>query len=128
MRWIRQHIRSCAWLALTALAFHFAFTFGHVHAGPFSPASTATAAITAVDAPTGGDADSASEERYRTLRAHHSCAICASISLLGTLVLPVAQALATPRAISDIRKPDPVKSVPPRGLRSSSPARAPPSA
>jgi hypothetical protein len=128
MRWIRQHIHSCAWLALTALAIHLVLTFGHVHAGQFSPASMATAPIAAVDAQTGGDADGASEERYRALRAHHSCAICASIGLLGTLVLPVVHVLAQPRAIAGARKPNPTDIGYPRELRSSSRARAPPSA
>jgi hypothetical protein len=125
---MRQHICSCAWLALTALAIHFVLTFGHVHAEQFSPASLTTAPIVAPDSYAGGDVDGASDERYRALRSHHSCAVCASIGLLGTLVLPVAQAIAPPRPITGIRKLNPVDLALPRELRSSSRARAPPSA
>jgi hypothetical protein len=128
MRWIRRHIHSCTWLALTTLAIHFVLTFGHVHAEQFSPASMVAAAVTAPAAYASGDAEGVSEERYRALRSHHSCAICASIGLLGTLVLPVAQAVATPFAITAVRRLHPVNPAPPRELRSSSNARAPPSA
>jgi hypothetical protein len=124
---MRQHICSCAWLALTALAIHLVLTFGHVHAEQFSLASPATASIVAPDAHAGGDADGGvSEERYRALRALHSCAVCASISLLGTSVVPVAQVIAPPQAITSIRKLDSVGLALPRELRSSSKARAPP--
>src|SRR5579871_5045403 len=125
MRWIRQHIDSCAWLALTALALHFVLTFGHVHAVQFTPAPMAMEPVATSDVHAGGEADGASEERYRALRAHYSCAICASIGLLGTLVLPDAHALAPPRAIAGVRKPNPIDSAQPRERRSSSRARAP---
>jgi hypothetical protein len=123
---MRQHIRSCAWLALTALAIHLVLTFGHVHAEQFSPA---TPPMAAPDAHADGDVDGrALEERYRALRALHSCATCVSVSLLGTSVLPVAQTIAPPRAITGIRKAVSINLAPPRELRSSSRARAPPSA
>ncbi len=126
MRWIRQHIQSGAWLALTALALHFVLTFGHVHAEQFSPASLVTTSIAAADARAGGDVDGASEDRYRALRTHHSCPICASIDLLGTLVLPVAQAPVPLLAITAIRQLEPADAALSRDLRSSCKARAPP--
>jgi hypothetical protein len=127
MKWIRRNIRSSTWLALTALALHLVLTFGHIHAEEFSPASMATASVVATDAQAADDGG-ASEERYRTLRAHHHCAVCTSISLLGTSILPVAQTLALPNAIPGARELNLASAAPPRELRSSSKARAPPSA
>jgi hypothetical protein len=114
-----------------ALAVHLVLTFGHVHAEEFSPASTAVAAVSAADVQAAyppSDDGGAAEQRYRTLKAHHFCAICAAISLLGTSVPPVAQKLALPRVTIDIHKPDFPAAAPPHELRSSSKARAPPSA
>jgi hypothetical protein len=144
MRWIRRHIRSGAWLAVTALALHMVLTFGHVHAEELYPASMIVGSVATIDVQAADyaadplvdevagqpvdDGDRASEQRYRTLRAHHFCAICANISLLGTSVPPVAQTLALPRADIDIHKADIPAATPPRELRSASRARAPPSA
>jgi hypothetical protein len=129
MRWIRRHIRSGSWLALTALAIHLVLTFGHVHAEELSPASMAapTAAADA-QAPGHGAPASGVAERHRTLRAHHFCAVCASISLLGTSVPPVALTLTPPRAMTAVRRPAVPDAAPLHELRSSFQARAPPSA
>jgi hypothetical protein len=132
MSWIRRHIRSGAWLALAALALHVALTFGHVHAEELSPASMAASSTAVTDAQASDLADAASvdaseQEQHRTLRAHHFCAVCAAISLLGSSVPPVAATLAPRQAVISIRRPD-VPDTAPRKLRSSSKARAPPSA
>jgi hypothetical protein len=126
MRWIRQHIRSAAWLAVAALAVHVVVTFGHVHAEWFStPSASATAAagLAASDKATG-----APTQPYRVPRADNFCAVCASIGLLGTLVLPAAQKLAPARVVVRIPKLNPADTATPAELRSSSPARAPPAA
>jgi hypothetical protein len=119
-------------------------TFGHVHAEEFYPASMSVGSAAAIDdqaadfaadplvdevaGQPADDGDRASEQRYRTLRAHHFCAVCANIVLLGTSVPPVAQTLALPRADIDVHKADFPAATPPRELRSASRARAPPSA
>jgi hypothetical protein len=128
MRWIRRHIQSGAWLAQMALALHLVLTFGHVHAEQFSPAWMVTApAVVATDAH-GGDGGGTPEQRYRILPAHHFCAVCSSISLLGTSVVPVAQTLVPWRAVTGIITPDFTDAAPPLKVRSSFKARAPPSA
>jgi hypothetical protein len=126
MRWIRQHIRSAAWLALAALAVHVVLTFGHMHAEWFSaPSATATAAA-GLQAPDKAKGAGAPTQPYRVPRADNFCAVCASIGLLGALVLPAAQKLAPARVIVRITKLNPADTNPPAELRSSSPARAPP--
>jgi hypothetical protein len=130
MKWIRRNIWSGTWLALTALVLHLVLTFGHIHAEPSSPSPTSTAAapIAATDARAADDDDGAKTERYRALRAHLACAICTSIGLLGTSILPVGQTLALPPAIHGSRELNPTDTTPPHERRSSFKARAPPSA
>jgi len=121
-------MRSAAWLALTALAVHLVMTFGHVHAEWFSTPSAVTTAIVATGLH-GPDADGAGSptQPHRAPIAHNFCAVCASISMLGTLVLPVAQRLAPPRVVVRIHELNVTDAVTPGELRSSPQARAPPS-
>jgi hypothetical protein len=129
MRWIRQHIGPATWLAFTALAVHLVMTFGHVHAEWFSTPSHATTAIGAAGLhEPDADGAGAPTQPYRAPVADNFCAICANVSLLGTLVLPVAQRLAPPRVIVRINEPSLTDTVTAGELRSSSQARAPPSA
>jgi hypothetical protein len=129
MRWIRRHIQSGAWLAQMALALHLLLTFGHVHAEQHSPAWMITSpVITATDANADEDGGSAPGQRYRILPAHHFCAVCSSISLLGASVVPVAQTLAPARAVIGVIEPNVAGVAPPLEARSSFKARAPPSA
>src|SRR5579863_5862346 len=128
MRWIRRHIQSGAWLAQIALALHLVLTFGHVHAEQFSPAWMVTAPIMATNIHADDGGGAAPEQRYRMLPAHHFCAVCSSIDLLGTSVVPVAQKLVLRPAVIDIIKPDFTDAAPLLKARSSFKARAPPSA
>jgi hypothetical protein len=129
MRWIRQHIRSAAWLALAALAVHMVVTFGHVHAEWFST-PTAGAAITAAElqAPDKAKGAGGPTEPYRAPRVDNFCAVCASISLLGALVLPAAQTLAPAPVIVRISEVNCTNTTTAAEQRSSSLARAPPAA
>jgi hypothetical protein len=122
-------MRPATWLAFTALAVHLVMTFGHVHAEWLSTPSPAATAIVATGLH-GPDADGAGAptQPYRAPVAHNFCAVCANVSLLGTLVLPVAQRLAPPRVIVRIHEPGLTDAVTAGELRSSSQARAPPSA
>lgn len=128
MRWIRQHIRPATWLAFAALAVHLVMTFGHVHAEWLSTSSPTRTGIVAAEL-YGPDTDGAGApmQPYRAPVAHSFCAICASVSLLGTLVLPVAQRLAPPPVIVRIHELNVTDAVTAGELRSSSQARAPPS-
>jgi hypothetical protein len=120
-------MRPATWLAFAALAVHLVMTFGHVHAEWLSTPSPATTAV--VTAPLHApDADGAGAptQPYRSPVAHNFCAICANVSLLGTLVLPAVQRLAAPRAIVRVHEPSPTDAVTAGEFRSSSQARAPP--
>jgi hypothetical protein len=126
MRWIRQHIRSATWLALAALAVQVVVTFGHVHAERFSAPSASVTAVAAAGASDKAKAAGEPTQPYRARGADSFCAICASIGLLGTLVLPPAQKLAPARVIVRISKANSAGTNTAGDLRSSSPARAPP--
>jgi hypothetical protein len=123
-------MRPATWLAFTALAMHLVMTFGHVHAEWFSAPSPATTAIAAagLHGPDDADGAGAPTQPHRAPVAHTFCTICANVSLLGTLVLPVAQRLAPPRIIVRIHELNLTDAVTTGELRSSSQARAPPSA
>jgi hypothetical protein len=130
MRWIRQHIRPATWLALAALAVQVVVTFGHVHPERFStPSAGATAiAATGLQAPDKAKGAGAPTQPYRAPGADSFCAVCASIGLLGTLVLPAAQKLVPARVIISINAVNFTDANTAGELRSSSPARAPPAA
>jgi hypothetical protein len=130
MRWIRLHIRPAAWLALAALAVHVVVTFGHVHAEWFSTPSASAPAIAAAVLQTPDKAKGAGRptQPYRAPGADNFCAVCASIALLGALVLPAAQKLTPPPVIIRINAVTAADTNTADELRSSSPARAPPAA
>ena len=88
MGWVRTRLRFGSWLALAALAIQLAVSFGHIHAEDF--AKTAELQAT-VDADQGGG--NPSDTDHRGL-GHHDCDICATISLLATLVIPSPPTLA----------------------------------
>ena len=96
MSWIRTHRRFGGTLALFALALQLVLSFGHVHARDFAgiPGSAvAQAQVTAPHGP-GGDAADQANDVY--------CAVCATIALSGTLVLPALPALLPPSSSTDV--------------------------
>lgn len=129
MSWIRRHIRSGAWLALTAFALHLVLTFGHVHREQSVPVSIEATSDTGFTFFADSiDGNGTSEHQNWLHSGHDLCAVCASINLLGTSVLPMAQSLdhlltavGTPR----LDFPTASRS---RQLSFSFKARAPPSA
>jgi hypothetical protein len=130
MRWIRQHIRSAAWLALAALAVHVVVTFGHMHAEWFATPTAGATALAAAElqAPDKAKGAGGPTQPHRVPRVDNFCAVCASIGLLGALVLPAAQKLAPARVIVRISEANSADTNTAARLRSSSPARAPPAA
>jgi hypothetical protein len=104
-------------LALAALALQLALSFGHIHAEDFAPASVQASSQAAHGSGTPADPDGDD---------HHGCAICATIALLGTLVVPAPPVVALPpdRALivaAEIQRQIPL-AAPPRLFQ----ARAPP--
>ena len=130
MRWIRQHIRSATWLALVALAVQVVMTFGHIHAERFSTPSAGATVIAAAGllAPDKANGAGSPTQPYRAPGADGFCAICASMGLLGALVLPAAQKLAPAGVIVRINEVYCADTNTAGELRSSSLARAPPAA
>jgi hypothetical protein len=99
MRWFRSNRGTVVWLAFFALACQLLLSFGHVHVGKFSGGSAAWAAAESGDA--SADVPS-SPHKNPTGLAGDFCAICANISLAGTLVLPILAIILAPRLFTQI--------------------------
>jgi hypothetical protein len=86
-----------AWLAFFALACQLVLAFGHVHGGKTGSyplawtvaADTSSASLTLP-----------SPHQHPTGLADDFCAICASISLASTLVIPTSPAVAPPNSFT----------------------------
>jgi hypothetical protein len=100
MRWFRSNRGVVAWLAFFALACQLLLSFGHVHVGKFSGGSAAWAAAEAGDA--SADDSPSSPQKNPTGLAGDFCAICANISLAGTLVLPILAVILAPSLFIEI--------------------------
>jgi hypothetical protein len=90
MRWHRTNRRFSGALALFALALQITLAFGHIHLRDFAGISGVATAATYVDtqqSPWHNDADH-STDNY--------CLVCATVSLAGTLVVPLPAVLAVP--------------------------------
>jgi hypothetical protein len=101
MRWFRSHRLKVASLALFALACQFVLAFGHVHLDRF-PGNSGNWAISAAAAkmvavPAGkvaiADLPTSPRQKNPSGLGDDFCAICASISLAGALVVPTAPTL-----------------------------------
>jgi hypothetical protein len=88
------------WLAFFALACQLLLSFGHVHVGKFSGGSAAWAAVETGDA--SADVPSRSPQKNPTGLAGDFCAICANISLAGTLVLPILAIILAPNLFTEV--------------------------
>jgi len=88
MMWLRKRMRFGGWLALSALAIQLALSFGHIHSEDFGPANGIQIAL---DADQAGEVPANSDHKGI---AHSYCDICATISLLATLVVPTPPVLA----------------------------------
>jgi hypothetical protein len=100
MRWFRSHRLKVASLALFALACQFVLAFGHVHLDRFpGTGNWAIAAVAgkAVAAPAGkvtiADLPTSPRQKNPSGLGDDFCAVCASISLAGALVVPTAPTL-----------------------------------
>jgi hypothetical protein len=85
---------------LFALACQLVLSFGHVHASKFDVGSLASAAVETGNAP--ADGPPSSPEKNPVGLAGDFCAICASISLAGALILPILATILAARLFTDI--------------------------
>jgi hypothetical protein len=100
MRWFRTNRGMVAWLAFFALACQLSLSFGHVHVGKFSGGSAAWAAAETGDAP--ADVSPSSPKKSPSGLAGDFCAICANISLAGTLILPILAIILAPGLFTEV--------------------------
>jgi hypothetical protein len=91
MQWFRVKLKVGARLALFALALQIALSLGHVHPGDFRHVGGGLAAGGASSAPS-----APSQQPVRD--ADDYCAICATIHLAATSLLPQAPPLPVPFA------------------------------
>jgi hypothetical protein len=94
MNWFRRNRRMSGWLALFALAFQLAVSFGHVH-GLDASASAAGTALAQADNPTAADGPK------KAPASPDVCAICAVMALTASSVVPTAPQL--PVVLTDVR-------------------------
>jgi hypothetical protein len=85
MSWFRSRSRLGAYLALFALAFQLAVSFGHVHLERIAPLS-ADASVLAGAQPSAADLNAPSYPAGREDLADDCCPICTLIHLAGALV------------------------------------------
>jgi hypothetical protein len=102
MRWFRSRSRLGAYLALFALAFQLAVSFGHVHLDHFAPASAGASALAGAQ-PSGDDRNAPSNPAGREHPADDHCPICTLIHLAGTLVPAEAPSLPLPTVFGRLR-------------------------
>jgi hypothetical protein len=94
MRWFRSQKLAVTLVALFALTCQFVHTFGHVHLERFADGGLAALGEVAVPAATKLVADQPAQDRHGPIRLVDSfCAICASISLAGTALIPASPAV-----------------------------------
>src|SRR5689334_19642953 len=93
MQWFRANLKVGARLGLYALALQIFLSFGHVHLGGFRP-STDWPSIAATH-PVPSDP----QQQQPISDADEYCAICATIHLAATSLLPQAPQLTVPFAV-----------------------------
>ena len=94
MRWIRMNRQLGARLVLFALALQLVLSFGHIHVedlGIAAPANTESIAQN----PANSDGPAAPQDRNDR---HDVCAICVTLSLTSTSLLPIVASLVLPVA------------------------------
>jgi hypothetical protein len=102
MRWFRSRSRLGAYLALFALAFQLAVSFGHVHVEHFTTASAGVSALAGAQ-PSADDGNAPSKPAGREHPADDHCPICTLIHLAGALVPAEAPSLPLPTVFGRLR-------------------------
>jgi hypothetical protein len=83
-----------SWLACFALACQLVLSFGHVHLGQISTKSVVSSFLSGDGAATGKPSKPAHKNSSAAVDDY--CAVCRSISLANTLIVPVAAAIEIP--------------------------------
>jgi hypothetical protein len=93
MHWFRARSRLGSWLALFALAFQLAVSFGHVH---LDAKGAGHAAVLADHSSADADSASLAGNDEAPALADDYCAVCALIQLAGTIVVAQVPVLPLP--------------------------------
>jgi hypothetical protein len=102
MGWFRSRSRVGSYLALFALAFQLAVSFGHVHLDHIAPVSAGATAL--ADAlPSADGLNAPSNPAGREDLADDCCPICTLIHLAGALVPSETPSLALPHVFGRLR-------------------------
>jgi hypothetical protein len=99
VRWFRSNRGKVTWLALFALTCQLVLAFGHVHLGRISIAPIASAVTAAAAVNTGDDSAAlprAPPQKNPSRFGDDFCALCASINLANSLVVPTAPTVVPP--------------------------------
>jgi hypothetical protein len=120
MTWAETRRSLSGWLALAALALQLAVSFGHMHPEDFVHGRPGTVIATQGGSGAGEPGDNDHE--------HLDCAICATMDIAGTLLLPVPPVIALPAEIVVARLGPGERSAPQRARALAFNARAPPRA
>jgi len=102
MRWFRSRSRLGAYLALFALAFQLAVSFGHVHFERIASPSASASALAGAQ-PSADDPNAPSNPAGRGHPADEHCPICTLIHLAGALVPAEARSLPPPTVFGRLR-------------------------
>jgi hypothetical protein len=102
MSWFRSRSRFGSYLALFALAFQLAVSFGHVHLEHIAPVSAGASALTGAP-PSANDFTAPSKPTGRQDLADDCCPICTLIHLAGALVPAEMPSLPLPAVFGRLR-------------------------
>ena len=102
MSWFRSRSRSGAYLALFALAFQLAVSFGHVHLERIAPASVGTSALAHAQ-PSAADLNAPSNPAGREDLADDCCPICTLIHFAGGMLPAETPPLPLPNVFGHLR-------------------------
>jgi hypothetical protein len=102
MGWFRSRSKLGSYLALFALAFQLAVSFGHVHLDEIAPPSAGAAAFANAQ-PSSDEVNAPSSPTGREDVADDCCPICTLIHLAGALVPVETPSVALPNVFSQPR-------------------------
>ena len=105
MQWLRSRSSPGSWLALFALAFQLAVSFGHVHGVPVLEHSSV---LLNVSASTGAESSSRGASDETPDHDGDYCVVCALIHLAGTMLVVEPPAVALPATFGQMRSEAPV--------------------
>jgi hypothetical protein len=103
MSWFRSRLKWGACLALLALAFQLAVSFGHVHLDHIAPPAVNATAVAATQGSDDG-VTAPSKPAGRENVADDLCPICALIHLAGALVPAETPPLPLPSIFGSVRR------------------------